>query len=369
MKKIIDIIESIANEKGLAIEDVNEALKNALINTAKRVFGEEFEYDVEIDNENRDLKLYQKIIVVEDNNIRAKESENFMFLSEAREIDESVDIGDSLNYPMELENLGRTASSTLYRELEFHIQRKVEISILQKYQDQIGKRTSGSVIRVDDNDNTFIEIGEVRAVMPQRFRIKGEKFKVGDVVRGIIKSVMIDQRLGMKVEVSRTSPKFLEELLILQVPEIKDEIITIHTSARIPGIRAKVALSSNDSRVDAIGSTVGNNGVRINAVSRELNRESIDCIEYSPIPEIFLSRALSPAIVSNVKIKDENNAIVTVPSDQKSKAIGKAGINIRLASMLTGYKIELLEDSTILSNDENKVFESNKGNALKALFD
>ena len=381
MKKIIDIIESIANEKGLEIEDINEALKNALVNTAKRVFGEEFEYGVEIDAENRDLKLYQKVVVVEDDDIKAKESENFIFLSEAQELDPSIDIGDELTYDVELDNLGRTASATLYGELEFHIQRKVEENILGKYQDKIGKRVAGNVVRVDEIESTFIEIDEVRAIMPKKFRIKGEKFRVGDVVRGIIKKVSIDPKVGMIVEFSRTSPKFLEELLRLQVPEIKDEIITIHNIARIPGVRAKIALSSSDVKVDAIGSTVGNSGVRINAISRELHNESIDCIEYSSIPEIFISRALSPAMVSKVEIKKntiirtrygkkvEQNAAVTIPSDQKSKAIGKAGINIRLASMLTKYKIELIEDETISLNRNNKIFSNDKGNALKALFD
>ncbi len=362
----MDIIEAIASEKGLTVEAINEALKISLIKTAKRVFGEEYEYDVIIDSKNKEIKLYQNILVVDDNDERLDDkNENFISLSEALKVDNEIEVGDSLKYELPLDNLGRTASATLYRELEFHIQRRVEYEILEKYKQRIGKRISGTVVRIDDEDNTYIEIREIKAKMPKRYRIKGEKFKVGDVVKGIIRRVDIDKKMGIQVEISRTSPKFLEELLRLEVPEIKDEIITIHKCARIPGVRAKIALSSNSPKVDPIGSTVGNKGVRINSISKELNFESIDCIEYSSIPEIFVARALSPAIVSNVKIENEV-AKVTIPIDQKSKAIGKEGINIRLASMLTGFKIELLEGNKSNSNETAKT--DNVENALKALF-
>ena len=370
MKKIIDIIESIANEKGLSVDDISEALKISLINTAKKVFGYEYEYDVEIDSKQKDLRLYQKVLVVQGDDERlSQENENFISLEAAKELDSELEVGDALTYELSLENLGRTASSTLYKELEFHIQRRVEEDIFQKYKNKIGQRVFGNVVRVDAHETTFIEIGEVRAIMPQKLRIKGEKFRVSDVVKGIIKSVYIDKKLGIQVEISRTSPKFLEELLKLEVPEIKDGIITIHKSARIPGIRAKVALSSSNPRIDPIGSTVGNKGIRINAVSKELNRENIDCIEYSSVPEIFVARSLSPAIVANVKIDSKNQkAIVTIPADQKSKAIGKEGINIRLASMLCGYKIELVEDKELVANKESESKSSSSGNALEALF-
>ena len=201
-------------------------------------------------------------------------------------------------------------------------------------------------------------------------RIKGEKFKVGDTVRAVIRRVYIDKKMGMQIEVSRTSPKFLEKLLELQVPEIKDGMVEIHASARIPGERAKIALSAVTPNVDPVGATVGTKGVRINAVSEELHGENIDCIEYSTIPEKFIARAMSPAIISAVRIEGEK-AIVTLPADQKSKAIGKSGINIRLASMLTGYEIELVElgGTTSVSSGETGTEEPKSNpDALKALF-
>ena len=226
----------------------------------------------------------------------------------------------------------------------------------------VGHMVFGSVTRVDSDENTFIEIDELRAVMPRKNRIKGEKFKPGDVVKAVIKSVYIDKSMGIKVELSRTSPKFLEALLKAEVPEIKDGLVLIAASARIPGERAKVALVATSPNVDPVGATVGTRGVRINAVTKELNGENIDAIEYSAEPAILITRAMAPAIISSVKIGENNKAVVSLVTEQKSKAIGKSGINIRLASMLTGHEIELNElGARGESKDENT-------KDLKALF-
>ena len=363
MEKIADIIESIANEKGLEIEDVKERVIRAIINTAKKIYGENYEYDAVIDNATKTLHLYQKITVVEDGDERlAEDNEHFLSISEAKKVDSGVEIGDELTYELSTDNLGRTAAQTLHKELEYHIQRLMEEKIFQKYQDMVGHMVFGSVTRVDSEENTFIEIDELRAVMPRKNRIKGEKFKPGDVVKAVIKSVYIDKSMGIKVELSRTSPKFLEALLKAEVPEIKDGLVLIAASARIPGERAKVALVATSPNVDPVGATVGTKGVRINAVTKELNGENIDAIEYSAEPAILITRAMAPAIISSVKIGENNKAVVSLVTEQKSKAIGKSGINIRLASMLTGYEIELNElGARGESKDEN-------AKDLKALF-
>nr|WP_315019160.1 transcription termination factor NusA [uncultured Campylobacter sp.] len=363
MEKIADIIESIANEKGLGIEDVKERVIRAIINTAKKIYGENYEYDAVIDNATKTLHLYQKITVVEDGDERlAEDNEHYLGVSEAKKVDSGVEIGDELTYELSTDNLGRTAAQTLHKELEYHIQRLMEEKIFQKYQDMVGHMVFGSVTRVDSDENTFIEIDELRAVMPRKNRIKGEKFKHGDVVKAVIKSVYIDKSMGIKVELSRTSPKFLEALLKAEVPEIKDGLVLIAASARIPGERAKVALVATSPNVDPVGATVGTRGVRINAVTKELNGENIDAIEYSAEPTILITRAMAPAIISSVKIGENNKAVVSLVTEQKSKAIGKSGINIRLASMLTGYEIELNElGARGESKDEN-------AKDLKALF-
>ena len=371
MEKIVDIIESIAHEKGLDINEVKNTVTVALIKTAKRVYGSEYEYGAEIDPATKTLKLYQKVIVVAPDDERLLEgNENFIAIKEAKEVDPDIEIGDELTYELPLDNLGSTAAATLQKELEYHIQRLLENNIFEKYQKLVGKTVFGTVVRIDNDENTYIEIEEIRAVLPRKNRIKGEKFKIGNVVKSVIRKVLIDKSQGMYVELSRTSPKFLESLLELEVPEIKDEMIKIVGSARIPGERAKIALSSLHPNIDAVGATVGTKGVRINAVSKELHNENIDCIEYSNIPEIFIARALSPAIISNVKIQN-GKAIVTLPSDQKSKAIGKNGINIRLTSMLTGFEIELVESGSSTVSAESSSHDDQPErdpNALKNLF-
>lgn len=348
MEKILDIIELIAYEKGLKIDSVAGAVKEAIIITAKKSLDEHIAYDVEIDKKNKTLKLYQKILVCPPSDERlSSDPDNHISITEAKEMDEEVEVGDELRYELSLENMSRSAVNTLYKELEFHIQRLIETQLFEKYKSQVGKIVSGSVVRVDDEGNTFVEIDEIRAFLPKKNRIKGESFKVGNVVGAILKHVSIDRKNGIQIELSRTTPKLLEELLRLEVPEIKDGDVTIEKCARIPGERAKVAISSSSPKIDAVGATVGVKGVRINAVGKELKNENIDCIEYSPIPEMFVARSLSPALISSVKI-DGTKAIVTLPSEQKPKAIGKNGINIRLASMLTGYEIELIEQGGVL---------------------
>ena len=370
MEKIVDIIESIAHEKGRDILEVRNTVTLALVKTAKKVYGNQYEYGAEIDSATKSLKLYQKVIVVSPDDERLLDgNENFIAIKEAKEVDPDIEIGDELTYELPLDNLGRTAAATLQKELEYHIQRLLETNIFDKYQKLVGKTVFGSVVRIDNDENTYIEIDEIRAVLPRKNRIKGEKFKVGNVVKSVIRKVMIDKSQGIYVELSRTSPKFLESLLELEVPEIKDGLIKIVGSARIPGERAKISLMSLHPNIDAVGATVGTRGVRINAVSKELSDENIDCIEYSNIPEIFIARALSPAIISNVKIQN-GKAIVTLPSDQKSKAIGKSGINIRLTSMLSGFEIELVESGGAAVNADDSTKDdqpSRDPNALKNL--
>ena len=391
MDKIIDILDSIAYEKGLKIDDVENALKEALIKTAQKMVDETLTFDANIDRANKKLELFQKIEVVSEDDERLLANavnkfgetinyENFITLEEAKEIDPDLEIGDFMNYDLEFENMGRNAATILHSNFEFKLQRFIEENLVSKYKDKIGKTISGTVTRIDRQDNTFIEIGEVKGILQRKSRIKGETFKVGDVVKAVVKGVNIDKTNGLLIDISRTSPKFLENLLILEVPELKDKKVIIEASARIPGTRSKIALSTIDTQIDPIGSVVGVKGVRIGSVSKQLHGENIDCVEFSTIPEMFISRALSPALVTSVKIEkapahgEKGKAIVTIPSEQKSKAIGKAGLNIRLASMLTKYDIELIEIASVnntTSNNEKAVVAEEKTTdtaSLEALF-
>lgn len=376
MEKILDIVEAIAHEKGLQPEKVTEALKTAFIQTAKRVIDKNFAFEAVINKETKTIDIIQTITVVADDDEKLKDEEiapAYISITEAREYDDQVELDDQLQIPHELDEYGRTAASQLHREIEYHVQRLVEDEIFNKYKAKIGTLVNGRVTRVDPQNNTYIEVDEVRAILPMKSRIKGEIFKVGDHMKAVVRRVNMDKENGIQIELSRTSPKFLEELLALEVPEISDGTVIVEKCARIPGERAKVALLSTHPQVDAVGATVGVKGVRINAVSQELIGENIDCIEYTSIPELFISRIMSPAIISHVEIiKNESGeaekAIITLPADQKSKAIGKSGINIRLASMLSGFNIELIESAN--TTDENGNIEESKDgvDALKALF-
>lgn len=342
MEKINDIIESIANEKNLEADDVKERVKTAFVCTAKRLFGEEYDYEAIYDNTSKTIKLFQKSLIVADNYIKS-DDEHVINVSKARELDENAEIGDELNYELDLDGFGRTASATLAKELNYHIQKLLEEKVFEKYLSKVGNLVFGNVVYVDpDDETTYIEFDDLRAFMPRKNRIKDEKFQVGNMIRAVIKRVFIDQKKGIRIEISRTSPKFLESMLKAQVPEIQDGKILIKGCARIPGRRAKVSLVSLSPNIDPIGATVGIKGIRINAVSNELKKESIDVIEFSSQPEIYISRAMAPAIILSVRV-DGTKAFVSLNPDQKSKAIGKDGINIRLASMLTGYEIELIE--------------------------
>ena len=232
MDKIIDIIDSIAYEKGLKVSDVEFALKDALIKTAKKMINHELFFDAEIDRSKKKLKLFQKIEVVANNsNLLDEENKNYISLDEAKALDDSLEIGDFLNYDLEFEHMGRYAATILHNNLEYNIQRYLEENMLQKYKDKIGKVVSGTITFIDKAENTYIEIGEVKGVLARKNRIKGEKFKVGDVIKAVVKAVHIDKARGLIIEISRTTPKFLEALLTMEVPELKDEKITIEASA------------------------------------------------------------------------------------------------------------------------------------------
>ena len=354
MDKTIDILNALANEKGLKFEDVVEAFKIALTKTTQKMLGD-VNIQIDLDKENKKLHIYQIAEVVADDDDRALENEeSFIYLDEAHDIDPNLKVGDKVEFELDFEKLGRTGATNLQRELDFQILRLMEKEIYEKYKNRIGELITGIVVRVDKENNTYIEMGEVKGVLPQRNRIKGEVFKVGDTLKAVVKYVNMDKARGITIEISRTTPKFLEELLKLAVPEVKDELIKIHAIARIPGVRAKVAVSSLKPQIDPIGTIIGAKGVRINSISKELHGENIDVIEYNEAPELFIARALSPAIVDSVKIEeqdDEKIAKVYLKADQKAKAIGRNGINITLANMLTKYKIELQE---IENKDEPK---------------
>jgi len=378
MEKIVDIIEAMAHEKNITLESAVDAFKEALIKTAKRCTTYSSHFEATVDMDVKDYSVEQVITIVKDDDERFETDPDAVIgLEEAQEeYGSDLELGDELRSAFILEDHGRTASFNLFKELQYHIQRQVEQDLFEKYREKVGSVMIGTVNRVDDDENTFVEIGELKGILSQRNRIKGEKFKRGDTVKALLRYVTIDPEMGMFLELTRTSPKFLEKLMEKEVPEIGDESVLIMAAARIPGQRAKLALKTDYPNIDPIGAAVGVKGVRINAVCGELSDENIDCVEYSPIPEVFITRALAPAIVQSVKITSttDKKASINITSDQKAKAIGKSGINIRLASMLTGYTLELNEIEGITersgdsSNAPAEIEKTTNTDALADLF-
>jgi N utilization substance protein A len=220
MEKILDIAEAIAHEKGLTPEKVLEALKTAFVQTAKRVIDRNFAFEAQIDEVTKTINIVQTITVVADNDEKLEDEEiapAYISITEAREYDDQVELDDQLQIDHNLEDYGRTGASQLHREIEFHIQRLVEDEVYNKYKSKIGTLVSGRVTRVDAQNNTYIEVDEIRAVLPMKSRIKGEFFNVGDHVKAVVRRVNMDKEHGISIELSRTSPKFLEELLALEV--------------------------------------------------------------------------------------------------------------------------------------------------------
>lgn len=386
MDKILDIMEIIAYEKGLQVEAVQNILEGEILKLAKSTLGEDKNYVIDFDKKEKIIRLFYKLKVVEsrdsgesnaesnadssDSSVDSAESkgesgeslsdssesnaESHSFNSE-KEITledalkmpnieaDSLHIGDEILLEININeiDINRNITSALLKDFESLMEKSLENQIYESLKNHIGKIVNGMVIFVDKkSEDSIVEIDSTRAKLPRKNRIKGEKFSVGENISCILKNIYFDKKYGIQIELSRTTPKFLEELLRLEVPEIADGEVSIIKCARIPGVRAKVAVQSNTPRVDAVGASVGVKGVRINAVSKKLCGENIDCIEYSAIPEVFVANALSPAKIKSVKI-DEQKATISIHSEQKPKVIGKDGVNIRLASMLLGLEIQI----------------------------
>ncbi len=378
MDKILDIIEILAYEKGLHIEVVQNILENEILKLAKNTLGEDKNFVVSFDKKDKTIKLFYKLKVI-DSTQEVLDREKEIRINDAQNlhnIDVSgLNIGDEILLEININEIGinRNITSAILRDFEATIEKSLENQIYETLKNQIGKIVNGMVIVVDKkSEDSIVEIDSTRAKLPRKNRIKGEKFEVGESISCILKNIYFDKKYGIQIELSRTTPKFLEELLHLEVPEISDGEVSIMKCARIPGVRAKVAVLSNTPRVDAVGATVGVKGVRINAVSKKLCGENIDCIEYSAIPEVFIANALSPAQIKSVQIIDDKKAIITIHSEQKPKVIGKDGVNIRLASMLLGLELEIndigAENPQALEAKEPQISKENSKELFQALF-
>lgn len=360
MEKVLDIIDQVSNEKKISSKTMIEAIKNSMIEMAKRKINKDAEFLVVEDEATRNLKLIQKVTVCSAEEFTNENTQ--ITLDSAREFANNIKIGDILEYTIDIESLGQDIKDFGFSLVE----NKFEDLNIQKIKVNIGKLVTGRISSINKRDEIIVNMGEYDGILPLKNKIKGEKFNVGDMIQCILKVVNKNGN-NLTIELSRTTPKMLEELLKLEVPEIKENEVEIFKSCRIPGEKAKIALISHNPRIDPIGSAVGNKGMRIKSISKELNGENIDCIEYSSDPRILIKRALIPAEIISIKIENKEGlkpvATVEILKSEKSKAIGKNGVNIRLASMLTDHDIILNEVDQEYSGDKKLGFE-----ALESLF-
>ena len=311
-------------------------------NTLKKKYGSDDNFDIIINPDKGDLQIFRNRVVVEDGAVVNENQE--IELTEARKIEPDFEVGEDVSEEIKIANLGRRAILALRQNLISKIHEYDSTTIYRKFKDLIGQIYTAEVHHVRHRAVILLDDEGNEIVLPKDKQIPSDFFKKGEHVRGIIESVELK---GNKPSIimSRTSPVFLERLFEQEIPEVMDGLITIAKVVRIPGDKAKVAVDSFDDRIDAVGACVGVRGARIHGIVRELGNENIDVINYTSNPSLLISRALSPAKVSSVTIhEEEKRAEVFLQTEEVSKAIGKAGYNIRLASQLTGYEIDVYRE-------------------------
>jgi N utilization substance protein A len=336
-------IEALCQEQGIERDLVIEAMKEAVRAAAKKQFrsGE----DIQVDwNAETGIELSASKVVVDEVENPATE----LSITEARELaGDEVELGDALLLPLPMEELGRIAAQTAKQILFQKVRDAVRSNVYEQYIDKIGDLVNGYVKRFE-RGNLIVDLGNLEAILPRSQQSRGEQWNQGERIRVVINNVSKESK-GPQVEVSRTSPELLLRLFEMEVPEIYDGTVVIKSAVREPGERAKIAVMSNERDVDPVGACVGMKGSRVQAIIRELRGEKIDIIEWSDEPSVFAANALSPAKVNQVRITDiENRQMeVIVNEDQLSLAIGKRGQNVRLATKLVGWNIDIRSEEEI----------------------
>ncbi|MFT6069298.1 MAG: N utilization substance protein A [Bacteriovoracaceae bacterium] len=336
------VIETLGKDRGIERDIVIKAIEQAFLVTARKKFGIQGEYETRYNDSEDEIEIYQYKNVVDE----VRDSILEITLNDAKELDEEVEVGDQLGIRIENPNFTRVDVQTA-RQIIFQKVRDAEREIL--FADFKHRETEliTGIARRYERGNIIVDLGKADAILPRREIIPGENFKTGDRIQAYLSEVVMTNR-GPEIRLSRTSPLFLVKLFEVEVPEIQDGTIEIKAAAREPGHRAKIAVVSVDKDIDPVGACVGMKGSRVQNVVNELQGEKIDIVKYSEDLETFARAALAPAEITNIMIDDEDkNLAVVVEEDQLSLAIGRRGQNVRLAAMLTGYKVNIISKSKL----------------------
>lgn len=360
---LIDTFSEFKETKNIDRTTLMSVLEESFRSVIAKMFGSDENYDVIVNPDKGDFEIYRNRTVVADEEVK---DPNFEIpLSEAREIDPDYEEGEEVSENVDFAKFGRRAILTLRQTLASKILELEHDSLYNKYKDKVGQVISAEVYQVWKKEMLLVDDEGNELILPKSEQIPGDFYRKGEAARAVVLRVD-NTNNNPKIILSRTSPAFLQRLLEAEVPEVNDGLITIKKIARIPGERAKVAVESYDDRIDPVGACVGVKGSRVHGIVRELRNENIDVINYTSNISLFITRALSPARVNSIHLnEEEHKAEVYLDPDQVSLAIGKSGLNIKLASMLTEYTIDVFREIQGDETEDDDVYLDEFTNAIE----
>ncbi|MBN2495645.1 MAG: transcription termination/antitermination protein NusA [Deltaproteobacteria bacterium] len=336
-------IEMVGREKGIDKEILIEALEAAMLTAAKKSFGIDRDIEVHFNEEFGEIEIFEFKTVTE----KVVDPLHEISVEEALQLDPEAQIDDSLGIKLDNTELGRIAAQTAKQVLIQKVREADNALVYEEYKDRKNELVTG-IVRRFERGNIIVDLGRAEAILPVREQVPRENYRPGDRIQAYVLEVYPEAKGGPQIVLSRTSPGLLIKLFEIEVPEIDEGIVTIEAAAREPGARSKIAVSSRDSDVDPVGACVGMKGSRVQAVVQEMRGEKIDIVPYSPDPATFVCNALAPAEVSRVIINEDTYSMeIIVPDDQLSLGIGRKGQNVRLASQLTGWKLDINSESRV----------------------
>ena len=348
---MIDTFKEFTETKNIDRTTLVSVLEESFRNVLAKMFGSDDNFDVIVNPDKGDFEIYRNREVVADGEVKDENKE--ISLSDARKIEDDYEVGEEVSEHVDFAKFGRRAILNLRQTLASKVLELVHDSLYNKYKERVGQVISGEVYQVWKREVLLVDDENNELILPKAEQIPNDKYRKGETVRAVIHQVTNDNN-NPKIYLSRTSPVFMERLLEAEVPEIADGLITIKKIARMPGERAKIAVESYDERIDPVGACVGVKGSRVHGIVRELNGENIDVINYTNNTKLFIQRALSPAKISSLTIDEENKkAEVYLRPEEVSLAIGRGGLNIKLASMLTEYTIDVFREVDDSEADED----------------
>ena len=347
---LIDSFSEFKEQKNIDKVKMMRLLEDTFKTSLKKKYGNTDNFDVVVNTDKGQIEIYQIRTIVEDDAVADKVKE--VGITEAKQIDESFELGEETYEQIEIQTFTRRSIMAAKQTLNSRVTELEKDEVYKKYKEMVGEIVHGEVYQIWKNEILIMDDEGNELVLPKMEQIKSDFFKKGDTVRAVIKEVELRNNLP-RVKLSRTDPKFLEAMLELEVSEVMEGIIAIKKVVREPGEKAKIAVESYDDRIDPVGACVGVKGSRIHGIVKELQNENIDIINYTTNFPLFIQRALAPAAINSVEIDEKNRRVkVWLEPDQVSLAIGKNGVNIKLASKLIDYKIDVYRD---IDTDEEDI--------------